>query len=733
MIKWFKKQLFKLAKNFLNKNAPPGEFIAYINEDEAKLLKRKGGSGEEYKDTGIRSFFSIGDFLGDLWDGVTDFFEGAVDFFVGIFDFVVDAVSGLFGGMFDIPDMGSVSQTSAANRSILINQTGTLNFIPVVYGQRKVGGTVVFMGTEGDRNQNLYMAVVLSEGPIKEIQKVFVDGVEITDDKFKGLYSKQEFLGTDGQGHSSLLAEADGWDSSHKLSGVAYLALKFTMPEVKSQEDADKNPWQGVPKVQALIKGKTVKSAADAGSVAYESETGVDETSSNPADIILDYLRNPRYGRGLANNRINFASFSTARANFATTVTYADGQRGPLYAMNPVVNTEMSLMDNMKKMLVHCNSGLPYVQGKFKLKPQDSGDPLDPTGGTPTTVFDITEEHIIDSVSLQDSGIRTQANQARVSYINPNSGGDDSEDWSVGEVIYPAVGSTRDNELLAEDNNIRNSKDYNYEYITNSSLAGNIAKLAVENNRNFKTLQVKCSSELHEAEVGDIVTLTYGLLGISGAYYRIVSTKMHTDYTFTLGLREHVPGNYNFEAGPNVYYGIRKQRYYVGNTQRVPAYNYNASTGEWELITNEPGAGDTKLPPPGGSLPPEETNPSNYGITSIESISKFESPSFSYETLKVTAKLPVLYADMGIRSTLQEYDYNTNTYIDLASLDQGNLISRTIYTYTYEVTVNVEMDGKEHEFRVNTQFFPTKFIRSGSFFKTIATALTLTRNLTQTF
>jgi hypothetical protein len=37
--------------------APPGESLAYINDDEAALLKALGGAGEAVNQTGIPSYF----------------------------------------------------------------------------------------------------------------------------------------------------------------------------------------------------------------------------------------------------------------------------------------------------------------------------------------------------------------------------------------------------------------------------------------------------------------------------------------------------------------------------------------------------------------------------------------------------------------------------------------------------------------------------------------------------
>ena len=48
------------AKQLLNKIAPKGERLAYINSKEAKLLKKMGGAGIDVNGTGIKSYMSLG-------------------------------------------------------------------------------------------------------------------------------------------------------------------------------------------------------------------------------------------------------------------------------------------------------------------------------------------------------------------------------------------------------------------------------------------------------------------------------------------------------------------------------------------------------------------------------------------------------------------------------------------------------------------------------------------------
>jgi len=50
----------KKAKNLLNRYAPKGEELAYINSKEAKLLKRIGGAGKDINGTGIKSYYRGG-------------------------------------------------------------------------------------------------------------------------------------------------------------------------------------------------------------------------------------------------------------------------------------------------------------------------------------------------------------------------------------------------------------------------------------------------------------------------------------------------------------------------------------------------------------------------------------------------------------------------------------------------------------------------------------------------
>ena len=168
----------------------------------------------------------------------------------------------------DVPDFGT-NDFEETERGILVNKQSNNSSIPVVYGERLIGGTRVFIQTSGTDNEFLYIALVLCEGEINSIEEIRVDDKVVTfsgaltdntqrtvassDSNFYkdsvSYITVEPHLGTDGQSASSLLSTLSGWGTNHKLSGIAYLALRF-----KWNQDI----FGGIPTVQAKVKGRKV-------------------------------------------------------------------------------------------------------------------------------------------------------------------------------------------------------------------------------------------------------------------------------------------------------------------------------------------------------------------------------------------------------------------------------------------------------------------------------------------
>ena len=248
---------------------------------------------------------------------IDDAFDIIEDVFEGIIDIVEDIVSWLMP-IPELPDFDDgFNDPTSRTDGILVNKQSSSSGLPLIYGMRKVGGIMAFVQTDST-NEFLYIALAMCEGKINACKKIFFDDVEVTDfntsdssgatspssftdqtvyyGKFADVQNDdgtttnqshvqmQFFDGDDSQVASSILSTLSDWTSNHRLRGVSYLALKLRFnPDVFSR----------VPRINALIQGRKISTFDNS-----SSET-TDQYSTNPAFVLLDYLTNTRFGKGV--------------------------------------------------------------------------------------------------------------------------------------------------------------------------------------------------------------------------------------------------------------------------------------------------------------------------------------------------------------------------------------------------------------------------------------------------
>lgn len=467
---------------------------------------------------------------------------------------------------FDVPDYSAnvADGATAMNQGVLVNKVGTNQPIPIVYGYRRVGGTRVYVSAGGGSdNKDLYFVMVFAEGEINAFKKLLLDDKlvasgtltnqnQIDNDAYRKDSRLQYELqtGLDNQSPPSFFTSgASGWTGNHRLRGLAvgYFRCRWINPDPEAEAEAQKtviddNPYSSIPQITVEIEGKKVPNASsfdDGASTAYASMTKA--YSTNPADHMLDYLMNDRYGRGLENDRIGFTSFKTAKAKFNTTVNYATSGTGKIMELNQVVLTNRTMLQNVQTMLQNMRSGMPYSQGKFNLKLLDTGHASDPTSTPSSSDFtSVTENEIIGGLVVEGKGHRDQYNQVKAVFPDP------SNDWELNEVIYPTVDSQTDINLLAEDNGRRLVKEISLEAITNGNIAGDVASIVLLRSRKKKMISFTSTAELHNCVVGDLLKVTYPSLAMTDAQFRITSLQVTADYTIKITAIEHQPTDYDF-------------------------------------------------------------------------------------------------------------------------------------------------------------------------------------------
>jgi hypothetical protein len=473
---------------------------------------------------------------------------------------VVNFVASPFMGIFGSPDIPNDSAEADRQQGVLIQQTGSNVNIPVVYGYRKLAGSVTFAETGADNNRYLWVVYTFAEGAVEGLREIFIDdtqldnniiaplnagqAIELTTGKYAGRVRLQFFQGTfysnpanSPIGTQAITKDSPSWKSTMAHNGLVTMFARYEWKEIKTQEDSDNNPFSGgIPQVQVCLLGKKVASLIDTDTenYSYGSANYTERYSTNPAEILLDYLRNPRYGKGLSNSEIDWASFRTAAAKCNQTVTYVNGIQGPIMTTNIVLDTGQTLFNNTKTLLSNFRGYLPFVQGKYKLKIEDAGNANDILSGAATIVKTFTKDNMVGSITYTGIDRGSKYNQVVVRYVDPDL------KWSVQEVVYPEQEALRLS-LQIDDGGRENKAEITFPGLTNYAIAKDMARLILEKSRYQDSITFKGDSSCFELEPGDNVYIEANILkfgtdpNANAIPWRIVSIKLNNDYTFDIG------------------------------------------------------------------------------------------------------------------------------------------------------------------------------------------------------
>ena len=483
--------------------------------------------------------------------------SGADPFTAAIIQFIiVTAISYIIAPKPKAPRFNASDEA----KGVTVSKDSNNNPIPIVYGKRQVGLTRVFVESSGTDNQYLYVAGVLCEGGgagITAIDEVYVDdklvtfdgalsdgtirGVSSADTNFykggESLISIQGFFGLDNQSASSLLDETTNWTSDHKLSGLAYVALRF-----KWNQDA----FSGLPEVRVTVRGKKIYDprldSTKGGSGSHRQDDSTTWAySANSSLVLLDYLRNSRYGKGLPNDAFetNYDSFKTSANTCDTQVTPYSGATADinLFETNAVIDSEKKVLENVRELLVPMRAIFNYTQGKYKVIIE----------GTGSSQLLLTKDNVVSEVKLQGESKSEKYNRVIGTFTNPE------KDYQSDTVSYPPFDDSaldpadQHATMLSDDNNTLLERSFDMLQVTSPYQAEEICENILKRSRNNLKAEVTVTSEALNLSIGDIVTATYDTAGFSAKPFRVMSLAINSDSTVTLGLEEHQDNFYTWE------------------------------------------------------------------------------------------------------------------------------------------------------------------------------------------
>lgn len=497
--------------------------------------------------------------------------KGLIKKLTGLAGKLFGAIASPFGVNVDVPDYDIGVDMESSISGVLVTKDSAVANIPVVYGKRMVGATRVFVesGT-GDKAKYLYVAYVLCEGPINRVTKVMLDDKDtgitagqlthgtivspsgsVKDYKdrvrFQFFDGRNNKNGTGAQVASSLLQgiNTGSWTNNHKLEGVAYIAARFEWIEGNTNAEVKANPFLGnVPNLIAEIEGKKIFDAttlSGSHSTAYDDETIT--YTNNPVSCLLDYMRNPVYGKGLTNDDFNYSTWKTAADLCDQTVSYSNYNSTPAFSTNYVLDTGVSLMSNTKILAAAFRGIMPYQGGKYQLKIEHGGDDTDITAtpSSPTTVMTVTNDHILGGLHIDGENKLSKVNRVGITFVNPD------EDYQPDQVYFPEAGGSLDKSMLAEDNNIRLEKRLSVPFCTSRAQAEQYGAVFLKKSRTQKQVSFQTNLATSNLVVGDLIRVINEHLSFDGVL-RVMDIKITPQGTIEISGVEHQASHYGIGA-----------------------------------------------------------------------------------------------------------------------------------------------------------------------------------------
>lgn len=408
------------------------------------------------------------------------------------------------------PELGTAAEFQVQGaQGIMVNKTGSNQSIPVIYGATRTGGIRVFAEANGTDNRYLHMAFVLSEGEINKCSAIYFDDVVAATSSTTGSSDPGNWTinspwsgtdvdiyfrpGTDSQTEISGLAGVkSGWDPHFK--GLAYVYVRF---------DYDEDVWKnGVPTITFDIEGMKVRDPNSLGTVAF---------SDNPAWCILDYLTNTRYGKGIADADLDLTTFEAAGE-----YCYPDGG-AKRFEMRGNVSTHGTIYANLIDMLTTCRGYIAFGN-KYRLLVDKASS---------ETPFEITKANSMGSIDYVLGDKSSMFNKMTAKYLNAST---EYKDDIL--VVENSTLKTQDNELDLE-------AEIPLPFTKTTSIVQQILIEEINQSRQSHMINIKCTVDAIDLQVGDLVNLTNETFGITQKTFRVMSTIVEPSSEVKLALREY--------------------------------------------------------------------------------------------------------------------------------------------------------------------------------------------------
>lgn len=400
----------------------------------------------------------------------------------------------------------------AFDAGIKTNRISNVAPIPVLYGEREVGGTE-YRAVSGTDNKYLWRVLVLSEGEIDSVQNVYLNGRDVDTDEDYAPYVDWWFhSGTNGQAADvNMVSAIEDWSEDHRGYGVAYIVVRMEYdPEVFSG---------GLPALTCLARGRKI----------YDPRTSQTVWSDNPALCIRDYLTNTRYGRGIDASALDDSTFIDAANHCDELVTVKDSNNADVqqkrYTCNGVVNPDDTSLDIIQSLCTSCRAVVVPPGEKYKLR----------IDRAEAAVFAFTEDNILGEWNITGIGSRTMLNRVNARFF------DAGNEWE--ETIQVVSSDT----FREYDNGRVYEAEISLPFTDQVQRADILAQHHLKQARQGWRVTFAAPLEALQVEVMDVVTITHSTPEWDEKPFRVHGLELRDDDTMVVTLQEYDSSVYTFD------------------------------------------------------------------------------------------------------------------------------------------------------------------------------------------
>ena len=405
----------------------------------------------------------------------------------------------------------------------------------IVYGECRVGGTIVHMETAGTDNHMLHMIVALAGHEIESIETVRLNDIDLTTTTStingetvhtptNAEYTNTEngfaftsgrlirftkHLGADDQAADnfaiqSLAGTSGSITSTDRFRGVAYVYMQLIF-------DAEKFGG-GLPAISFKVKGKNI----------YDPRTGANATTdlqrSNPALIIRDYLTDTQYGLKAKASEINDTTNAGGIASAANTcdqqVTLSDGStQERRYTANGFTNFSADGNGVLESVLSSMAGKMSYVNGQFTVF----------AGASQTPSITITDDDLLQPISVStNSSSGDLYNSVKPMYVDASLNYTSTD----AEVYQDSTFLNADTPSGESSANYVKQMETQLPFTVTDTMAQRLGRIALKSQRQTTSLTALVSLKFMRLQPNDWVYLTNERLSYSQKTFEVLSTNM---------------------------------------------------------------------------------------------------------------------------------------------------------------------------------------------------------------